>query len=43
MTDHSAAAAELLALYAARIRAGVSPEDLGTELMLVARIIARKT
>lgn len=43
MTDHAAAAAELLALYAARLRAGVNPEDIGTELTLIARIIARKT
>ena len=43
MTDHANAAAELLERIAARLRAGVTPEDIGRELILIARIIARQT
>jgi len=43
MTDHAEAAALVLERYAALIRAGRNVEDLAHELLLIVRIMARKT
>lgn len=43
MTDHSAAAAEAMEKIIAMLRAGVSPEDLGEAVILIGRLMARRT
>lgn len=41
--DHALAAAEMLRRFADRLEAGESGFDMGEELVLAARIIARRT
>ena len=43
ITDHAEASAVMLEGYAARIRSGTSPEDLGKDVELLGRIMARRT
>jgi hypothetical protein len=43
MTDHAAAAAEALEKVIAMLRAGQSPEDLGPMVILIGRMMARRT
>jgi hypothetical protein len=43
VTDHAAAAIELLQQVIAKLNAGVAPEDLGPQVVLVGRMMARKT
>lgn len=43
LTDHAEASAVMLENYAARIRGGTSPEDLGKDVELLGRIMARRT
>ena len=43
MTDHAAAAAEALEKIVALLRAGRSPEDLGPDVILLGRMMARRT
>jgi hypothetical protein len=43
MTDHAEAAAEALEKITALLRAGGSPEDLGPWVILLGRMMARKT
>lgn len=43
MTDHAEAAAEALEMVAALLRAGRSPEDLGAYVVLLGRLMARRT
>ena len=43
MTDHSAAAVEVLEKIIAMLRAGHSPEDLGEAVILLGRLMARRT
>lgn len=43
MTDHAAAAAEAMEKIIAMLRAGVSPEDLGAAVILIGRLMARRT
>ena len=43
MTDHAAAAAEALERVLELLRAGHSPEDLGSAVILVGRLMARRT
>jgi len=43
ITDHAEASAVMLEGYAARIRGGTSPEDLGKDVELLGRIMARRT
>lgn len=43
MTDHAAAAAEALEKIVALLRAGQPPEDLGPMVILVGRLMARRT
>jgi hypothetical protein len=43
MTDHAAAAVEALEKIIAMLRAGVSPEDLGEVVILLGRLMARRT
>jgi len=43
MTDHAAATAEALEKIIALLRAGKSPEDLGTTVILIGRMMARRT
>jgi hypothetical protein len=43
MTDHAAATVEALEKIIARLRAGVSPEDLGEAVILLGRLMARRT
>ena len=40
--EHFIAAAEMLELYARRLREGISPEKLGREVELLGRVIARR-
>ena len=42
-TDHAAAAAEALEKIVAQLRAGRPPEDLGPDVILVGRMMARRT
>jgi hypothetical protein len=43
MTDHAAAAAEALEKVIAMLKAGQSPEDLGPMVVLIGRMMARRT
>ena len=43
VTDHADAAAALLEYYAGRLRCGVSPEDIGPQVVLLGRILTRNT
>jgi len=43
MTDHAAATAEALEKIITLLRAGESPEDLGTTVILIGRMMARRT
>lgn len=43
MTDHAEAAALALEKMAALLRAGRPPEDLGADVVLIGRMMARKT
>ena len=43
MTDHAAAAAEALEKVIAMLKAGQSPEDLGEAVILLGRLMARRT
>ena len=43
MTDHAEAAAEALEKVAALLRGGQSPEDLGPWVILLGRMMARRT
>jgi hypothetical protein len=43
MTDHAEAAALLLEKVVAQLRAGRPPEDLGTVVILIGRMMARRT
>jgi hypothetical protein len=43
MTDHAAATAEALEKVLALLRAGHSPEDLGETVILLGRLMARRT
>lgn len=43
MTDYSEAAARLLELIVAKLRAGYSPQDLGEQVTLIGRLLERKT
>jgi hypothetical protein len=43
MTDHAAAAVEAMEKIIAMLRAGVSPEDLGEAVVLLGRLMARRT
>jgi hypothetical protein len=43
MTDHVAATVEALEKIIAMLRAGVSPEDLGEAVVLLGRLMARRT
>jgi hypothetical protein len=43
MTDHAAAAAEALEKIIALLRAGHAPEDLGEAVILLGRLMARRT
>ena len=43
MTDHAAAAAEALEKVIAMLKAGQSPEDLGPMVILIGRMMARRT
>jgi hypothetical protein len=43
MTDHAAAAAEALEKIIAMLRAGHVPEDLGDAVILIGRLMARRT
>jgi len=43
MTDHAAAAAEALEKIVAQLRAGRPPEELGPDVILVGRMMARRT
>ena len=43
MTDHAAATAEALEKIVASLRAGHSPEDLGEAVILIGRMMARRT
>jgi hypothetical protein len=43
MTDHAAAAAEALEKMVAMLRAGRPPEDLGPMVILIGRMMARRT
>ena len=43
MTDHAAATAEALEKIIASLRAGNSPEDLGDAVILIGRMMARRT
>jgi hypothetical protein len=43
MTDHAAAAAEALEKVLAMLRAGHVPEDLGEAVILIGRLMARRT
>jgi hypothetical protein len=42
-TDHAEAAAVMLEKVAAQLRAGRPPEDLGETVVLIGRMMARKT
>jgi len=43
MTDHAAAAAEALEKIIAMLRAGHAPEDLGEAVIILGRLMARRT
>jgi hypothetical protein len=43
MTDHAAAAAEAMEKILALLRAGHAPEDLGEAVILLGRLMARRT
>jgi hypothetical protein len=43
MTDHAAATAEALEKIIAMLKAGHSPEDLGEVVILIGRLMARRT
>lgn len=43
MTDHSEATVELLRLIIARLDAGETPENLGRIVVLIGRMMERKT
>jgi hypothetical protein len=43
MTDHAAAAAEAMEKIIAMLRAGHAPEDLGEAVILLGRLMARRT
>jgi len=43
MTDHAAAAVEAMEKIIAMLRAGVAPEDLGEAVVLLGRLMARRT
>jgi hypothetical protein len=43
MTDHAEAAAEALEAIVAMLKAGYPPEDLGKDVILVGRLMARRT
>jgi hypothetical protein len=43
MTDHAAAAVDAMEKIIAMLRAGVSPEDLGEAVVLLGRLMARRT
>jgi hypothetical protein len=43
VTDHAEAAAALLEALTKQLRSGVSPEEIGPQLVLIGRIMARKT
>ena len=43
MTDHAAAATEALEKIIALLRAGHAPEDLGEAVILLGRLMARRT
>jgi hypothetical protein len=43
MTDHAEAAAVMLEKVAALLRAGHAPEDLGEAVILLGRLMARRT
>ncbi len=43
ITDHAAAAAEVLEKIVAQLRAGRPPEELGPNVILVGRMMARRT
>ena len=42
MTDHAAAAAEYLQAIIRRLEAGTPPEDVGGEVILIGRMMARR-
>ena len=42
-TDHARAAASLLEGFAVQLRTGTSPEDIGQQVVLVGRMMARTT
>lgn len=43
MTDHAAATAEALEKIVASLQTGHSPEDLGEAVILIGRMMARRT
>jgi hypothetical protein len=43
MTDHAAATVEALEMIIALLAAGRSPEDLGPMVILIGRMMARRT
>ena len=43
VTDYAEAAAALLEDFVKRLRSGANPEELGPQIALVGRILARKT
>lgn len=43
MTDHAHAAAQLLERIVTDLRAGIAPEDIGWLVVLVGRMMERKT
>jgi hypothetical protein len=42
MTDHAEAAAECLGAIIRRLEGGVPPEDLGADVILIGRMMARR-
>ena len=43
MTDHAAATAELLQRVVDMLKAGTPPEDIGRQVELIGRMMARRT
>ena len=43
LTDHAAACAELLRKQLVRLEQGAAPEDIGPEIVLIGRMMARRT
>lgn len=43
VTDHAEAAAEMLEALARQLRMGTPPEALGSQVILIGRLMARKT